>query len=135
MVGNVGQIVESMNAANHARSGQNTANAASPDFKDYLETALLSSRIGLFSSGLGGSDSYLNPLSGSVWQTAMLEALRDELKKGRKSENGEGETLEEDVSSSRTEQKKKEDWVSIRVIRRYQSPHKEESGGNVRVLV
>ncbi|MCI9427746.1 MAG: hypothetical protein HFI81_08335 [Eubacterium sp.] len=135
MVGNVGQIVESMNAANNARSGQNTANAASPDFKDYLETALLSSRNGLFSSGLGGGYSYLNPLSGSVWQTAMLEALRDELKKGRKSEEKEGETLKEDVSSSQTEQTKKEDWVSIRVIRRYQSPHKEESGGNVRVLV
>ena len=128
MVGNVGQIVESMNAANNARSGQNTANAASPDFKDYLETALLSSRNGLFSSGLGGG-------TGPVWQTAMLEALRDELKKGRKSEEKEGETLKEDVSSSQTEQTKKEDWVSIRVIRRYQSPHKEESGGNVRVLV
>ncbi len=127
MVGNVGQIVESMNAANNARSGQNTANAASPDFKDYLETALLSSRNGLFSSGLGGGYSY--------WQIAMLEALRDELKKGRKSEEKEGETLKEDVSSSQTEQTKKEDWVSIRVIRRYQSPHKEESGGNVRVLV
>ena len=132
MVGNVGQLVESMNAANNAKLNQNTANTNSGNFKNYLDTALLNSRSGLltnglFSSGLSSGYSYLNPLSGSVWQTAMLEALRDELKKGRSSEDKESEDLQEESSDSQTQKTKKEDWARIRVIRRYQSPVLEEN--------
>ena len=132
MVGNVGQLVESMNAANNAKLTQNTANTNSGNFKNYLDTALLNSRSGLltnglFSSGLSSGYSYLNPLSGSVWQTAMLEALRDELKKGRSSEDKESEDLQEESSDSQTQKTKKEDWARIRVIRRYQSPVLEEN--------
>lgn len=135
MVGNVGQLVESMNAANNAKLHQNTSNSTSDIFKNYLDTALLNSRGGLFSDGLGSGYSYLNPLSGSVWQTAMLEALRDELKKGRESEDEKSDDLEEETSSPKAQKEKKEDWARIRVIRRYQAPMVEGNKSKKEIVV
>ena len=104
MIGNVGSLVESMNAANNAKLHQNTANTT-------------------LSSGY----SYFNPISGSIWQTVVLEALRDELKKGKESEEKKGSDSEKDTFDTQAQKTKKEDWARIRVIRRYQSPVLEES--------
>ncbi len=127
MIGNVGSLVESMNAANNAKLHQNTANTTSENFKNYLNAALLNSQSGLFSSGLSSGYSYFNPISGSIWQTVVLEALRDELKKGKESEEKKGSDSEKDTFDTQAQKTKKEDCARIRVIRRYQSPVLEES--------
>lgn len=127
MIGNVGSLVESMNAANNAKLHQNTANTTSENFKNYLNAALLNSQSGLFSSGLSSGYSYFNPMSGSIWQTVVLEALRDELKKENESEEKKGADSEKESFGTQAQKTKKEDWARIRVIRRYQPPVLEES--------
>lgn len=124
MVGNVNQIVESMHMADNIRNQQNTAGGKTGNFSDYLDSALLNYRTGLLTGGLNSGYSYLNALSGSAWQTVVLEALRDELKK---KESGETKKSLEDAeeTESLASEKKKPDWAKIRVIEHYKSPREE----------
>ena len=124
MVGNVNGIVESMYAAENARSQQGAASGKNGNFSNYLDAALLNYRTGLFTEGLGGSLSnsfYANALYGSTWQNTVLKALKEELEK--KDESRETEEAEEDKKSGTAAySKKKPDWAKIRVIQRYQAP-------------
>ena len=125
MVGNVGGIVESMYAADNVRNQQNAADAKAGSFSDYLDYALLSGRTGLLSGGTGFGYSYLNPLASSSWQTLMLGALRDELKKKADGEKS-GEDKEGEVSQPH---RKKPNWATIRVVEHYKAPVADGAGG------
>lgn len=125
MVGNVNHIVESMSAADNIRNQQSTANGKAGNFSDYLDSALLNYRTGLLTGGLNSGYSYLNALSGSTWQTFVLEALRDELKK-KESDKTEKTQQDSEDTKSQTSTKKKTDWAKIRVIEHYKSPKEEE---------
>ena len=52
MVGNVNGIVESMYAAENARTQQSAASGKTGNFSGYLDAALLNYRTGLFTQGL-----------------------------------------------------------------------------------
>lgn len=125
MVGNVNHIVESMSAADNIRNQQSTANGKAGNFSDYLDSALLNYRTGLLTGGLNSGYSYLNALSGSTWQTFVLEALRDELKK-KESDKTEKTRQDSEDTKSQASAKKKPDWAKIRVIEHYKSPKEEE---------
>ena len=125
MVGNVNHIVESMSAADNIRNQQSTANGKTGNFSDYLDSALLNYRTGLLTGGLNSGYSYLNALSGSTWQTLVLEALRDELKK-KESDQTEKTQQDSEDTKSQASTKKKPDWAKIRVIEHYKSPREEE---------
>ena len=125
MVGNVGGIVESMYAADNVKNQQHMAGSRTGSFSDYLDYALLNGRTGLLSGGLGFGSSYLNPLAGSSWQTLVLGALRDELKKKADEQKSES-AQEEGVSQVR---KKKPDWATIRVVEHYKAPVAESGAG------
>ena len=81
-------------------------------------------RSGLLTGGLNSGYSYLNALSGSTWQTVVLEALRDELKK-KESDQTEKTKQDSEDTKSQSETKKKTDWARIRVIEYYKSPKEE----------
>lgn len=121
MVGNVSGIVESYFAADHAKSQQNTAASQTGSrFSDYLDYALLNSRTGLlFGNGLDSGYSYMNGLSNSMWQSMVLKALKEGLKKDSDAEDTDTSSQED---TAKAEAKKKPDWATIRVISRYQSP-------------
>lgn len=125
MVGNVNQIVESMFAADNIRNRQSTVGGKTNNFSGYLDSALLNYRTGLLTGGLNSGYSYLNALTGSSWQTLVLEALRDELKK---KESDQAEKTEQDSKDAKSQAsvKKKPDWAKIRVIEHYKSPGEEE---------
>ncbi len=124
MVGNVNHIVESMYAADNIKNQQSTANGKTGNFSDYLDLALSNYRTGLLTGGLNSGYSYLNGLSGSTWQTVVLEALRDELKKNQTKETKETQQENEEASSLASAGKKP-DWAKIRVIEHYKSPKEE----------
>lgn len=134
MVGNVNHIVESMFAADNIKNQQSTANGKTGNFSDYLDSALLNYRTGLLTGGLNSGYSYLNALSGSTWQTVVLEALRDELKKKEAAETKDDRRDTEEAKSSASE-KKKPDWAKIRVIEYYKSPREEELTRHKGILV
>ena len=128
MIGNVNGIVDSVFAAENLRSRQNTVNTKNGNsFSDYLNYALLNAQSGaLFGSGNGISSgyAYMNPLSGSIWQTFALKALADGLQKTNPSPAqpaADGQRHENKNESVQTAQQKP-DWAKIRVIRYYQSP-------------
>ena len=123
MVGNVNNIVESMYAADNARSYRQAAAASNTEtFSDYLDLALLNGRTGLLTGGLSSDYSYRSILSGSIWQTAVLEALRDGLKKNGTEADTKGGQAQGEATAARLSEEKKTDWARIRVIRRYQVP-------------
>ena len=124
MVGNVNSIVETMSMADNIRNQQSDANGKTGNFSDYLDSALLNYRTGLLTGGLNSGYSYLNALSGSTWQTVVLEALRDELKK-KESDQTEKTKQDSEDTKSQSETKKKTDWARIRVIEYYKSPKEE----------
>lgn len=126
-------IVESMTAADNIRNQQSTANGKTGNFSDYLDFALSNYQTGLLTGGLNAGYSYMNALSGSAWQTVVLEALRDELKKKDSDETKENRQ-EEKESESLASAKKKSDWARIRVIEHYKSP-REEQKEKVGILV
>ena len=134
MVGNVNHIVESMFAADNIKNQQSTASGKTGNFSDYLDSALLNYRTGLLTGGLNSGYSYLNALSGSTWQTVVLEALRDELKKKESAETEDDRRDTEEAKSSASE-KKKPDWATIRVINRYKSPTEEAVGKEKGMLI
>lgn len=134
MVGNVNHIVESMFAADNIKNQQSTASGKTGNFSDYLDSALLNYRTGLLTGGLNSGYSYLNALSGSTWQTVVLEALRDELKKKEAAETEDDRRDTEEAKSSASE-KKKPDWAKIRVIEHYKSPREEELARHKGILV
>lgn len=125
MVGNVGQLVESMNAANNAKLQQSSSNANTSrnNFSDYLDTLLLNSGNSLF-SGVSGYSS-LNSMSGSIWQMLALQSLKDSLKKEKQSDNGEDSGSDGKSGASAGSQAKKTEWAKIRVVERYKSPVKD----------
>lgn len=125
MVGNVNQLVESMNAANNARTQQASSSTRSDNFSDYLDTLLLNSRSGLLSGTDGLGYSSLGSMSGSIWQMVALQSLRDSLKKERQSESESGSQSDENSAASKTDKAKKTEWAKIRVVERYQSPAKD----------
>lgn len=135
MVGNVGQLVESMNAANNAKLQQASsgANANRDNFSDYLDTLLLNSGSGLF-SGVSGYSS-LNSTSGSIWQMVALQSLRDSLKKEKQSEDGEDSESGKNGAVLKESQAKKTEWAKIRVVERYQSPAKDVKESAKGILV
>lgn len=134
MVGNVNNIVESMFAADNVRNQQSTANGKTDNFSGYLNSALLNYQTGLLTGGLNSGYSYMNALTGSAWQNVVLEALRDGLKKSRQTESAEEESDQESGVSS-NEARKKSDWATIRVIRRYHAPVLEEENTKKGILV
>ena len=137
MVGNVNGIVESMYAADHARTQQSTASEGNRNFSGYLGSALLNYRTGLLTGGLGGgygNSMYLNALSGSAWQSMVFKAIKDELEKKEKSGKSKEET-DRGESGAFVSSKKKEDWATIRVIERYQSPLQENGLKSKDILV
>ena len=134
MVGNVNSIVESMSMADNIRNQQSTANGKTGNFSDYLDSALLNYRTGLLTGGLNSGYSYLNALSGSTWQTVVLEALRDELKK-KESDQTEKTKQDGEDTKSQSETKKKTDWARIRVIEYYKSPKEEATMKQKGILV
>ena len=137
MTGNVNNIVESMFAAEHARSRQNTANTKTTaktgsSFSDYLNYALLNSQAGaLFGtgSGIGLSYPYTNPLSGSFLQTYVLKALIDGIQKNSQSTAPQTAGTAQETDAAAQTAKKKPDWAKVRVIRHYQAPVTEEKKG------
>lgn len=133
MVGNVNHIVESMHAADNIRNQQSAANAKNGNFSNYLESALLNYRTGILTGGFNSGYSCLNALSGSSWQTVVLEALRDELKK-KQTEEKKDDSQKDEETSALAQAKKKPDWAKIRVIERYKSP-KDELSEKTGVLV
>ncbi|MBO5372261.1 MAG: hypothetical protein J6A75_06035 [Lachnospiraceae bacterium] len=130
MVGNMSGlsgIVESMFAADKTVNRQNMSNTNTVNFSNYLDAALLNYRSGLlFGNGLGAGYSYLSALSGSTWQSVVVQALKEELKKELESdEENNGEACDKEEIQKITKSKKP-DWASIRVIQRYESPMKQE---------
>ena len=84
MVGNVNGIVESMYAAENARTQQSAASGKTGNFSGYLDAALLNYRTGLFTQGLGGGFGnalYMNALSGQTWQSIVLKARKTSWKR------------------------------------------------------
>lgn len=136
MVGNVSGIVESYFAADNAKSHQNTTAAQTNSrFSDYLDYALLNSRTGLlFGNGIDSGYSYTNALTGSIWQSMVLKALKEELKKDSETEDTDA-ALKEAAKSEKTAEKKKPDWATIRVINRYKSPMEEAVGKEKGMLI
>ena len=134
MVGNVNGIVESLYAADNVRTQQAATNSKSDNFSNYLNLALSNYQTGLLTGGLGSGYSYLNQLTGSTWQTAVLEALKEGFKKEQKSEDTSSGGQEEEGGANLAKQKKP-DWATIRVIRHYQPPVMDENVKKQGVLV
>ncbi|MCI9209078.1 MAG: hypothetical protein HFI83_00075 [Eubacterium sp.] len=137
MVGNVNGIVESMYAAENARTQQSAASGKTGNFSGYLDAALLNYRTGLFTQGLGGGFGnalYMNALSGQTWQSIVLKALKDELEKKEQSGHAEGADTQ-DREKSEVSAPRKPDWATIRVIERYRSPLQEDTQNNKGIQV
>ena len=77
---------------------------------------------------------YLNALSGSAWQSMVFKAIKDELEKKEKSGKSKEET-DRGESREAVSSEKKEDWATIRVIERYQSPLQENGLKSKDILV
>ena len=137
MLGNVTGIVDSMFAADNVRSRQNTANTNTKNScSDYLDYALLNSRSGsLLGTGIDSGYSYMNGLSGSIWQTFALKALIDGM---QKSSNSAAEGSTTAVSENRAASglaEKKPDWAKIRVVQYYKAPTVQQNLGNQGILI
>ena len=135
MIGHVNGIVESLAAADNVKSSQNTANTNAGKFSDYLDSALLNYRTGLLTGSGMSNYSYLNALSGTAWQSVVLKALKDELKKELNSDESESTVQEDESAAPNAVKKKKPDWATIRVIQHYKSPRMEENAESKGVLV
>ena len=139
MIGNVNGIVDSMFAADSLGSRRDTANTKTgSSFSDYLNYALLNSRSGaLFGDGTGiGNVSYLNAMSGSLWQAFALKALVDGIQKNNQTaatDTVQGQ--QENGSTSAKAAEAKPDWAKIRVIRYYQPPVLQQNPENRGTLV
>ena len=140
MVGNVNGIVNSMFAAEGAANSRNTARTNTGNsFSDYLDYALLNSRSGaLLGGGIGSNYSYMNGLSGSVWQTIALKALVDEIKKNNQTASdttAAAEDAQQGNSKAFSKPEKKPDWAKIRVLRYYNAPAVKQSTKSRGILV
>ncbi len=132
MLGNINGIVESFYKADNIKAQQNMAGAKSSGFSDYLDYALLNGRTGLFGeNNLYAGYPYSSPLSGSLWQGVVLDALR----RGLKKESEEETKVQQEDEPIQAEAKKKPDWARIRVIRHYQSPVAREGVENPGILI
>ncbi len=129
MIGNMSGLsgmVESMFATDKTAIRQHTTNPNTANFSNYLDSALLNYRTGLlFGNGFGSDYSYMQALSGSTWQSVVVQALKEELKKELESDE-KNNNKAKDSDISKTTKDKKPDWATIRVIQRYEAPIKQE---------
>lgn len=129
MVGNMhlSGIVESMFAADQTANRQNMTKGNPANFSNYLDSALWNYRSGLlFGNGYGSEYSYLQALTGSTWQSAVVQALKEELKKELENDEKNSNEAEDGGEVPKAAKDKKPDWATIRVIQRYASPMKQE---------
>lgn len=140
MIGNVSGIVNSMFAADNARNSRNTANTNTGNsFSDYLNYAFLNSSSGaLFGNGIGSNYSYMNGLSGSIWQTFALKSLIDGIQKNNQTTAGTttaASDTKQENSESVSGSEKKPDWAKIRVLQYYNTPTAQQSLKSRGILV
>lgn len=128
MTGNVSGIVEAFFPTDRWNSQPRVATETAGKFSDYLDLALLNGRTGLFTGSMQAGTGYpfAQGLSGSIWQTLVLKALQDQLKK-KEEAAGQTQQKDGDAEYARADVKKKPDWATIRVLERYRAPAEENA--------